>query len=62
MIESADDKIVLSQEYTPTCMQERNQYMVDNSGVVLAYLRRKSGGTFNTVKYAKQQSVPIIKI
>ena len=45
MLEVADEKVVLSDKYTPYCMQKRNQYMVDNSGVVLAYLRRNSGGT-----------------
>lgn len=62
MIESADEKVILSQEYTPYCMQKRNQYMVDNSGVVLAYLRKSSGGTYNTVRYANQKGVPVIKI
>ncbi len=60
MLEVADEKVVLSDKYTPYCMQKRNQYMVDNSGVVLAYLRRNSGGTANTVNYAKKNDIPII--
>lgn len=59
MVESADEKVVLSQSYTPYCMQKRNQYMVDNSSVVLAYLRRNSGGTANTVNYAKRNNIPV---
>ncbi len=60
MLESADEKIVLSPTYTPYCMQKRNQYMVDNSSVVFAYLRKNSGGTANTVNYAKRNNIPII--
>ncbi len=62
MIESADEKVVLSQKYTPTCMQKRNEYMVDNSSVVLAYLRRNLSGTANTVNYAKKNNIPVIII
>ncbi len=62
MLEVADEKVVLSEKYTPFCMQKRNQYMVDNSGVVLAYLRKSPSGTANTVNYAKKQNVPIILI
>ncbi len=62
MVESADEKVVLSQSYTPSCMQRRNEYMVDKSGVVLAYLRRQKSGTANTVHYAQKKGVPIINI
>ena len=59
MIKSADEKVVLSETYTPYCMQKRNQYMVDHSSAVLAYLRRNYGGTANTVNYAKKNGVPV---
>ena len=62
MLEVADEKKVLSQSYTPYCMQKRNQYMVDNSSVVFAYLRKNSGGTFNTVNYAKKNEISVILV
>lgn len=62
MVESADEKVVLSESYTPYCMQKRNQYMVDNSRVVLAYLRKDFGGTANTVNYARRKGIEIINI
>lgn len=59
MLSVADEKIVLGQEYTPTCMQKRNKFMVDNASVVLAYMYKNYGGTANTVNYAKKNNVPI---
>ena len=60
MLDSADLKILISKEYTPTCMQKRNMFMVDNSSVLVAYLRYEKGGTKNTVEYAKRQNKRII--
>ena len=60
MVESADERVVLSQSYTPYCMQKRNQYMVDNSDIVIAYIRRDVGGAFKTFSYAKSKNKQII--
>lgn len=54
MIDSADEKVVLSKSYYNGCMHKRNQFMVDNSSVVIAYLNKNSGGTYSTVKYAQK--------
>ena len=62
MIGSADDKEVISEEYTPYCMFKRNMYMVDNCDILVAYLKSDSGGTFNTVKYAEKKGVKIVRI
>lgn len=62
MIESADNKIILSESYNPWCMQKRNRFMVDNSTLLISYLRNAYGGTFNTVKYAQEQGIKIESI
>ena len=62
LLSIADEKKVLSEEYTPYCMQKRNEFMVDNSFAVLCYLNRNSGGTFNTVNYAKKKNVFVINV
>ena len=62
LISVADEKVVLSDDYTPYCMQKRNKFMVDNSACVVCYLKKQKGGTFNTVKYAKQKGVPVINV
>lgn len=42
-------------EYHPVKMQKRNEYMVDNSYVVIAFWDGSSGGTGNCVRYARKQ-------
>lgn len=49
-------------EYTPSCMQERNRYMVDNCDVLIAVWDGTNGGTANCVKYAQLQNKQIIYI
>ncbi len=54
---------VSNQPYFPSCMQERNEWMVDNSELVVAlYNGDLSGGTFNCLQYAKKQNKPIINL
>ncbi|MBP5466852.1 MAG: DUF1273 family protein [Clostridia bacterium] len=62
MLNSADEKIYVSKEYTKTCMFKRNMFMVDNAGVLIAYLNSDYGGTYQTVNYAKRKNVDIIFI
>ncbi|MBO5714557.1 MAG: DUF1273 family protein [Clostridia bacterium] len=62
MLKKADVTFYTSTDYTPYCMQKRNMFMVDNSSVLLAYLRDNKGGTFNTVKYAEKNQKQIIRI
>ena len=58
----ADEVIVLSENYTPHCMHKRNRFMVDNSSVCVAYLKKMSGGTAYTVNYAADTGKAIIFI
>ena len=57
------DKVTLLQEtYTRDCMMRRNRYMVDHSSVLLAAYAGSSGGTQNTILYARRQGVVDILI
>ncbi len=51
LIEKADEKVVLYEEYTKWCMLERDRYMADRADVLLAYLKKDTGGTAYTVNY-----------
>ena len=62
MLSVADEKVFVSEESSKSCMQKRNQFMVDRASVVVAYIKRDFGGTANTVKYATKNQVPIIEI
>lgn len=48
--------------YTRTCMQMRNQWMVDHCDALVAIWDGSSGGTENCVNYAKDQGVPMVRI
>ena len=62
MLSVADEIIYVSREYTSYCMIKRNMYMVDNSSVLVAYKRRESGGSANTVNYALKCGVKVIEL
>ena len=57
-----DEKVIFSKEYSRWCMHARDRYMADNSGVIVCYLRKNSGGTFYTVNYAKSIGLKIIEV
>ena len=59
MILSADEKIVLSEKYYNGCMRVRNEFMVDNSSKIIAFLKIPGGGTYSTVKYAIEKGIEI---
>lgn len=48
--------------YTSVCMQLRNEWMVDNCGLLIAVWDGTSGGTANCVKYAKKKGTPVYVI
>ena len=48
--------------YYPAKMQKRNEYMVNNSDVIIAVWNGTKGGTYNCVRYAKQKGREIIRL
>lgn len=62
MLNSSDETIVLSDNYKKGCMQKRNEFMVDNSSVLVAYVRRERSGAGQTERYAKENNVKVINI
>lgn len=53
---------VTDSDYCDGCMQKRNRYMVDTSSVLVAVYDGVSGGTKNTVEYAKKLGKKLIVI
>ena len=62
MVESADEKIILRPRYTRICMIKRNEYMVDNSSVLIAYVRENKGGSYKTKNYAIKKGIRVIEV
>ena len=62
LVSQCDFTTYVNREYSKSCMQRRNRYMVDNSSVLLAVFDGKPGGTKNTLKYAAGKGLEIIEI
>ncbi len=62
ILSSCDTVTFVQHQYTLGCMLRRNRYMVDNSSVLLACFNGSSGGTMNTLLYARRQGVKTIII
>ena len=56
----ADEVVCLSEKYTASCMRTRNQYMVDQSSAIIAYLTHSNSGAGQTVRMAQKQGLRII--
>ena len=41
---------------------KRNQWMIDNSDLLIAYVNKDFGGAYNTLKYAEKNGVQIINV
>lgn len=62
-IRAAASKIeVLYQNYTRSCMHERNRMMADVSSVCVAYCTKSTGGTAYTVDYAAKKKILTYRI
>ena len=59
ILKECNEIIILSDVYTPTCMNDRNKYMVDKSSLVIACFNGKSSGTGNTIKLAQMNNCQI---
>lgn len=62
LAEECDKQTVLHHSYTPDCMMDRNRYMVDNAGLLIAAYNGSPGGTRNTMLYAMRQGVEILQL
>ncbi len=59
MTEQADDVITLAKEYRAGVYHQRNDFLVDNSSVIVAYYNGTKGGTHYTIHRALKQGLTI---
>lgn len=59
LINEAADIIYVSEEYTKTCMQKRNQFMIDNSSRLIAAVSSYRSGTGQTIRLAEKAGIEV---
>lgn len=62
VISQADIVKYICKGYSRACFQIRNEWMVDRSARVIAVFNGESGGTRNTLVYAKSHNIEIMSI
>lgn len=63
ILSRADSVVYVNREYHDGCMLERNRYLVDHAGTLLAvYNGERRGGTAATVRYAGKKGRGLIVI
>lgn len=62
IVSNSDELVFVCRHYSKYCFQLRNVYMVDNSSRLITAYNGCSGGTKNTVKYAKSKAIDIINL
>ena len=62
IMEACDKKIVISPHYSRGCMQKRNRALVDICDILVTVFDGQSGGTKQTVDYAKSKGRKTITV
>ena len=62
LVAACDFETLVSRQYTSTCMQRRDRYMVDHARILIAAYTGAAGGTQRTLLYALRRGLEIIEI
>ncbi len=62
IMQKASSITYLSRYYSKESYSLRNSFMVDHASVCLCFLKKKEGGTFQTVEMARERGLDILPI
>ena len=62
LVEACDFETLVSEQYTASCMQRRDRYMVDHSSLLIAAFDGSAGGTRYTVEYAMRRRLDVVDL
>ena len=62
LVGQCDFETVVSSEYSSSCMQRRDRYMVDHTALLIAAFDGTAGGTRYTVEYAMRRGLDIVDV
>lgn len=60
--DKADEVYYISENYTKSCMHQRNRHMVDDACICIAFMEKECGGTAYTVRYARQRQLAVMNL
>ena len=60
ILNNADFVQYMYPNYSRSCFQIRNEWMVDHVSRVIAVYNGQPSGTRNTIEYAKRKRVPVV--
>lgn len=58
----SDSAEYISDRYYSGCMAERNRRLIEYSDMLIAYVTRRSGGSFQTAGFASDKGIPVYNI
>ncbi len=62
LLSKADKVMLMSRHYTRTCLRERNEWMVNQSGYIIAVCGNGKSGSASTLAYAKRKGLRTVRI
>ena len=62
LVKACNFETVVSQQYSASCMQRRDRYMVDHAALLIAAFDGSPGGTRYTVEYAMRRGLEIVDL
>ena len=62
IMQSADHALFVCPNYSKSCFQIRNEWMVNHSNRVIAVFNGERGGTKNTIDYAQSVHIPVFYV
>ena len=62
LVEACDFETMVSAEYSSSCMQRRDRYMVDHASLLIAAFDGSAGGTRYTVEYALRRGLTVLDL
>jgi len=62
LLDACDFETLVSNRYTPYCMQRRDRYMVDHASLLIAVFDGTPGGTRYTMEYAISRRIFVVDL
>ena len=63
LLDNADEVIYVSEQpYFEGCMEARNVYLTEHSGLCIAYMKRRRSGTSQTIRFARERGLAVINL